>query len=219
MQKSLTLFVSLLICAAIFSAGCTQSASQVTVAPVIGSATVIDPAQLALTQSDVPQEFTMGESRAKTPADVSNLAQELGWQDGYVVRFSSPAADGKQESEIIQTIATYTERTIPDVITLAEQQDRSDRDLTYTDLTVQGLGNNARAFTGKAGAQILIKPVDTNPVFGSVNKNEAQAVFKNEVAEIIFSKGDTFEVIRMTGPSTDTALLVNLAQTAYAKIP
>jgi hypothetical protein len=161
----------------------------------------------------------MTDSKAKTPADVSKLAMELGWQAGYVVRFTGPAPDEMGANEITQTIAIYQERSIPDVISLAVQQDSSDRDLAYTDLPVQGLGNNARAFTGKAGAQVLIKPADTNPVFGSMNKNEAQAVFKNEVAEIIFSKGDTFEVIRMTGPSVDSALLVNLAQKAYAKIP
>ena len=52
-----------------------------------------------------------------------------------------------------------------------------------------------------------------------MDKNEVQAVFKNEVAEIIFSKGKTFEVLKMTGPSTDTALLIDLAKKAYAKIP
>ena len=219
MQKSLHLLIFLFLCGAVFCAGCTQSAPQETIAPVPGTATVIDSAQLGLTQSDVPQEFTREESRAKTPADVSNLAMELGWQDGYVVRFSSPADDEKGKTTIIQTIAIYPERTIADVITLAEQQDRSDRDLTYTDLPVQGLGDNARAFSGTAVADILVKPADASPVFSSMNTDEVQAVFKNNVAEIIFSKGKTFEVFRMTGPSPDTALLVNLAKKAYAKIP
>jgi len=220
MHISRKLIVSLVICAAVFCAGCTQNlSSKVPVAPVTVSVPVADPAQLALTQSDVPQGFAMVESRAKTPADVSKLALDLGWQDGYEVRFSSPAQVGRGGDEIIQSIAIYQERTIPDVITLAEQQGRSDSDLTYTDLKVRGLGNNARAFSGKASAQILIKPADANPILAGMNKNEVQAVFKNEVAEIIFSKGNTFEVFRMTGPSPDTVLLVNLAEKAYAKIP
>jgi hypothetical protein len=214
------LLLTLVICAAIFSAGCTQNSSlQVPVNPVTGSVTVANPAQLALTQSDVPQGFTLVERWTKTPADVSKLALELGWQAGYEVRFISPAQDVRGANEIVQSIAIYHERTIKDVIAMAEQQGRSDTDLTYTDLPVQGLGNNARAFSGKASAQILLKPTQDNPLVAGTNENEVPAVFKNEVAEIIFSKGNTFEVLIMTGPSPDTALLFDLAKKAYAKIP
>ena len=220
MHISCMLLLTLVICAAIFSAGCTQNSSlQVPVTPVTASVTVANPAQLALTQSDVPQGFTLVESRAKTATDVSKLALELGWQDGYVVRFISPAQDARGANEIVQSIAIYHERTIKDVIAMAEQQGRSDTDLTYTDLPVQGLGNNARAFSGKASAQILLKPTQDKPLFAGTNDNEVPAVFKNEVAEIIFSKGNTFEVLIMTGPSPDTALLFDLAKKAYAKIP
>ncbi len=220
MHISRILLVSLVICAAIFCAGCTQNQSvQAPVTSVIGSAPVINLSQLALTQSDVPQNFTLVESKAKTSQDVSKIALELGWQDGYVARFTSPALGGMGENEIVQSIAIYQERTIKDVIGMAEQQGRSDTDLAYTDIPVQGLGVNARAFFGKASAQILLKPTQANPLIVGANKNEVQAVFKNEVGQIIFSKGNTFEVIRVTGPSVDTALLVNLAQKAYAKIP
>jgi hypothetical protein len=105
------------------------------------------------------------------------------------------------------------------VIAMADQQGRPDTDLTYTDLPVQGLGNNSRAFLGKASSQILLKPTQANQLITGLDKNEVQAIFKNEVAEIIFSKGNTFEVIKMTGPSVDTPLLIDLAKKAYAKIP
>ncbi len=214
------LLVTLVICAAIFSAGCTQnSTSQVRVTPVTTSVNVANPAQLALTQSEVPQGFTQVERWAKTPADVSKLALDLGWQAGYEVRFISPVQGGMGNNEIVQSIAIYPESTINDVIAMAKQQGRSDTDLIYTDIPVQGLGNNARAFSGKASAQILLKPTPANQLIKGFDKNEVQAVFKNEVAEIIFSKGNTFEVIKMTGPSVDTALLIDLAKKAYAKIP
>ena len=220
MHISLMLLVTLVICAAIFSAGCTQNSSfQVPVTPVTASVTVQNPAQLALTQSDVPQGFTLVESKAKTAVEVSKFALELGWQDGYVVRFISPAQDARGANEIVQSIAIYQERNIKDVIAMAEQQGRSDTDLTYSDLPVQGLGNNARAFSGMASAQILLKPTKANQLIPAMDKNVVQAVFKNEVAEIIFSKGNTFEVIIMNGPSVDTALLIELAKMAYAKIP
>ena len=220
MHISRMLLVTLVICAAIFSAGCTQnSTSQVPVTPVTTSVNVANPAQIALTQSEVPQGFTQVERWAKTPADVSKLALDLGWQAGYEVRFISPVQGGMGNNEIVQSIAIYPESTIKDVIAMADQQGRPDTDLTYTNLPVQGLGNNSRAFSGKASSQILLKPTQANQLITGLDKNEVQAIFKNEVAEIIFSKGNTFEVIKMTGPSVDTPLLIDLAKKAYAKIP
>jgi len=220
MQITRKLFVSIIICAAILCAGCTEKPPLLApVSPVTASSTVAGPAHLALTQSEVPQGFTIIESRAKTAADMGKLALDLGWENGYVVRFISPANGGNGEREIIQSIAIYPERTIPDMTVLAEQQDRSDSDLTYTDLKVQGLGDNARAFSGKSGARIITRPTDANPVSAGMMKNEVQAVSKKDMAEVLFYKGKTFEVIKITGPSPDTALLVDLAIEAIAKIP
>lgn len=220
MRLSRSLIVSLICCAALICAGCTQSpASPVPVSLATGTVPGGDPAQLALTRSDLPQGFTLVESRAKTSADLSKIALELGWQGGYVARFTSPAAGGMGGSEIVQSIAIYPERIMPDVITLAEQQGRSDSSLAYFDLPVRGLGGNARAFSGKAGRQVIIKPTPENPVVAGMKAGEGQAVSTNDVAMIIFSKGNTFEAFRMAGPSPDTALLLELAQKAYAKIP
>jgi hypothetical protein len=220
MHISRILLVTLLICAAIFCAGCTQnSSSQVPVTPVNASVTAANPEQLALTQSEVPQGFTLVERWAKTPSDLSKVALDLGWQDGYVVRFISPAQGGMGKNEIVHNIAIYPKSTINNVIAMAEQQGRSDKDLIYTDFPVQGLGDNARAFSGKTSAQILLKPTKVNELISSIDKNEVKAVFKNDVVQIIFSKGNTFEVLIMTGPSVDTALLIELAKKAYAKIP
>jgi hypothetical protein len=220
MHLSGYLFISLVCCMALICAGCIQSpASPVSVTSATGPVPVGDPEQLALTQSDMPLGFTLVESRAKTSADLSKIAMELGWQGGYVARFTGPAAGGMGGSEIVQSIAIYPEKTIPDVITLAEQQGRSDSSLVYSDLTVRGLGENARAFSGKAGMQVTIKPTPANPVVAGMKSGEVQAVSTNDVAMIIFSKGNTFEAFRMTGPSADTALLLELALKAYAKIP
>jgi hypothetical protein len=42
---------------------------------------------------------------------------------------------------------------------------------------------------------------------------------RQDFVEIIFSKGDILEVLRMTGPDPDFATLTSLAQEAYNKIP
>ena len=219
MQITLNLFVSIIVCALILCAGCTQPASQVPVAPVTVPVTTVDPAKMVLNQSDMPQGFTLIESRTKTSADLSELAMELGWQGGHVVRFIRPAHNGTQASEIVQTVTIYPSKNIPQVIALAEKQGRSSRDMTYTDVPVTGLGDNARGFSRLAGSAIIVRPTNANPVMAGLNKNEAQPVSLNNVTEIIFSKGDTFEVFSMTGITPDTAGLVDLAHKAYAKIP
>jgi hypothetical protein len=220
MHLSQNLLLILVICAAILCAGCMQNpSSPLPVPPVTGAVAGTDPARLTLTPSDLPQGFTLVESRTKTRADLSNIALELGWQGGQAARFTGPAQNGSGLYEIVQSIAIYPEQTMPDVIALAERQGRSDGSLTYTDLAVQGLGDRTRAFSGKAGRQASIQPTPANPVISGINADEDQAVPKNDVAMIIFSKGTTFEVFIMTGPSPDTALLGELARKAYAKIP
>lgn len=218
MQISRTMVISLLICAALFCAGCTRPVSPEHVVSGTGSP-VADPAQITLTLSDMPQGFTQAESRTKNPSDMSRLALDLGWQGGHVVRFTSPAQDGNGSYEITQSIATYPERTIPEVIAFSEQQIRSDPNGGYTDFAVQGLGDHARAFYGKTAVQVSQKPAADNSLIVSIDDQQSASAEKTGLAAIIFSKGTTFEVITITGPSPDTAVLLKLGQTAYAKIP
>jgi len=220
MQISRYIFVLLIICAAILCAGCTQNpSSPATLTPVAVPVTPADPAQYALVQSDMPPGFVLAESRTKTSADLSTVAMELGWQGGHVVRFVRPAQNKTAASEIVQTVTLYPAKNIPDIIAMAEKQGRSPAGMSYTDIPVAGLGNNARAFSGQTGSLVFVKPTDANPVMAGVNKNEAPAVSPGNFTEILFSKGDTFEVFVMTGDSPDAALLADLAKTAYAKIP
>ena len=111
MKISLYLFISLVICALILCAGCTQPASQVPVAQVTVPVTIVDPAKMVLTESDMPQGFTLIESRTKTPEDLSALAMELGWQGGHVVRFIRPARNGTQAAEILRPLQFIRQRT------------------------------------------------------------------------------------------------------------
>lgn len=144
---------------------------------------------------------------------------ELGWQGGHVVRFVHPAENGTAASEIVQTVTLYPAKNIPDVIAIAETQGRSSGDMSYTDIPVTGLGNYARAFSGQTGSPVMAKPTDANPVMAGLNKNEVPIASRSNFTEILFSKGDTFEVFVVTGDSPDAALLTDLARTAYAKIP
>ncbi|MFA6225363.1 MAG: hypothetical protein WC620_04055 [Methanoregula sp.] len=219
MQISPSIFVSLVICAAIVCAGCTQPASQVTIVPGTGTAPVIDPAQRGLTQSDLPQGFTLSESRTQNPSDMGKLALDLGWQSGYSVRYILPSQGGNGSYEIIHSVAIYPSGKIPDVILCSDRQARSDSDFAYTDFVVNGLGEDNRAFSGTVTEQHLTKTKESNPIIAGPDNQQVQTRVKTNFSEIIFSKGDTFEVVKMTGHSPDTALLLNLSQKAYSKIP
>jgi len=213
------MLILLFTCIFFFCAGCIQDPSSPgTVSPDPHAAMVIDPAQLVLTPSDVPQGFTLAESRSKNPSDMSRLALDLGWQGGHVVRYIRPAQDGTGAFEIFHTIAIYPVQTMPDVIDFSVRQSRSDSDFSYADIAVQGLGENARAFSGKAGTQMPVKPSGSNPMSNSLENPAAGNDVKTDFSIVFFSKGNLFEVVKITGESPDSGLLLNLSKKAYAKI-
>jgi hypothetical protein len=175
--------------------------------------------RLLLNPADLPPNFTLVESSARNAADVGSLAKDLGWEGGYGIRYAVPAVDKRGPTEISQSIAFYPEKNIPSIIDLSDKQDRSDPDLSYTSFSPEGLGNNSRGFFGNASAEILVKPTNENPLVTGPDNHEVAVVYTREVAEIIFTKGDVFEVLRMTGPGANVTVLQDLAGKAYRRIP
>jgi hypothetical protein len=49
--------------------------------------------------------------------------------------------------------------------------------------------------------------------------DSTEETIQQDFIEIIFSKGDILEIIRLTGPESDFSTLSQLAQKAYNKIP
>jgi hypothetical protein len=213
------MLLSLLFCAALFCAGCTQSAPSDTVSQNTDPAPFKDPELMGLMLSDMPPGFALAESRMKNSSEMGRLALDLGWQSGYVVRYINPVQGTTSVTEIIHSIAIYPEHTMPDVIEYSAQQARSGSDFTYTDLLVPAPFEHARAFSGKAGAQIPPASTGFSLLSDKTGTTDEQAGIKNDFSAIFFSKGNTFEVIKISGPSPDAAFLFNLSKKAYAKIP
>jgi len=212
------LVLTLVVCAALLGAGCTSTTNPAT--PAVGqAASSADLAPLALTQADAPPNFTLVSSAARNPDDVGNFANSLGWQGGYAVKFTGPAGVGGRTAEITQSIAIYPPTNIPNIVMMADTQDRTDTDLTYTNITMGTAAFTGRGFFGKAPAELYIKPVNANPLIPGSENHDVSAELKADVAEIIFSKGNIFEVIRMSGPGTSAETVTVLAEKAYAKIP
>jgi len=213
MSCSPTLIIAILVCSLIFAAGCTGRAG--TAVPAAPTPAHITLESLALTPSEVPQNFTLRESRAKNVTDVSKLARDLGWQQGYVVRFTSPTEGVPGQTKILQTVTLYPAKNIPAIAALAEKQERSDKNMLFSNLSSPALGSYSRAFSGTVNTLMTPEPDNGNPLgSGSVG-----ATVQQDFVEIIFSKGDILEVLRMTGPDSDYSTLASLAQKAYNKIP
>jgi hypothetical protein len=207
------LIITILICFLILAAGCTIRDTQ-------GVNTEPAPARfplesMVLRPSDLPQNFTLVESRVKNTTDVGNLALSLGWQQGYVVRYARSPEVGTGSTEILQTIARYPEKNIPAVAELIERQERSDNNITFSDLSSPSSGNYSHAFSGKETVRII----NTSEDVFLLEYDSAKETIQQDFIEIIFSKGDILEIIRLTGPGSDFSTLSHLAQKAYNKIP
>lgn len=213
MSSAPNFIIVILVCSLIFAAGCTGRAG--TAVPSAPTPAPVNPESLTLTPSDVPHNFTLRESRVKNFTDVSKLAWDLGWQQGYVVRFTRSPGGVPDQTEILQTVTWYPAKNIPAIAALAEQQERSDKNMQFSNLSSPALGSYSRAFSGTVHTPMITEPDNGNPLGSGSGGGTVQQDF----VEIIFSKGDILEVLRMSGPGADYSTLVSLAQKAYAKIP
>jgi hypothetical protein len=207
------LIIAILFCSLVLATGCTGRAGTAVPAPTTPEHITLE--SLALTPSEFPQNFTLRESRMKNSTEVSKLARDLGWQQGYVVRFTRPPEGISGQIEILQTITRYPAKNIPAIAALAEQQERSDNNMIFTNQSSPALGSYSQAFSGTVKPLMTPEPDNSNP-FGS---GPGGGTVQQDFVEIIFSKGDILEVLRMTGPGADYSTLTSLAQKAYNKIP
>lgn len=217
MQVPFRFIILILIATSFFIAGCTQGPGpvpMVTPAPVTGS-----PLQdLAISTADLPACFSLADQNVKSYTDVGKLAKDLGWQAGYVATYTCPA-EGSDPTIIVHSLAVYPDYSMSGIAVMVDEQDRTPGFL-YENLSFQDQGIPVRGFYGKSGGiqDSVIAPV-TYFVNGGHDGTEIHTDTRGEVAEIIFYRGNVFEVLKMTGPKTNVTLLWDLAQKASAKIP
>jgi HAMP domain-containing protein len=193
------------------SAGCSQAAPP----GAVQAAPAPSLTDIALTAADAPANYTYAGSRIKTADEIGDLAKSLGWQDGFVVRFTGMTENPAGTTEIVQTITTYPEKSMPEIVTLVDTNDRADPELAITILPPPGFGENSHAFIGSAGLQIVMQGNSDNPMISASRQDRVG----QDMVEIIFARGSTLEVMKMTGPDADYATLSALAEKAYAKLP
>ncbi len=217
MQVPLRVIFLSLVATTVFIAGCTQGPGPV---PVVIPAPVMDsPLQdLAISSADLPACFSLADQSVKSYADVGQLAKDLGWQAGYVATYTCPA-EGPDPTIIVHSLAVYPAHIMPGIASMVDEQDRTTGFL-YENLSFPVPGASMRGFYGKSGGiqGSGIAP-GTYFVNGGHEGTEIYTGTGGRVAEIIFYRGNVFEVLKMTGPDTNVTLLRDLAQKASAQIP
>ena len=217
MQVPFRFIFLILIATTVFITGCTQDPGPV---PVVTPAPVTSPPlqDLAISTNDLPACFSLADQNVKSFADVGQLAKDLGWQAGYVATYTCPSY-GPDPTIIVHSLAVYPENTMSGIASMVDEQDRT-TGLLYENLSFPNQGTPMRGFYGKPGE---IQGSGNSPgtyfVNGGREGTELNTDTGSNVTEIIFYRGNVFEVLKMTGPETNVTLLRDLAQKASAKIP
>jgi hypothetical protein len=217
MQSRSSLFILILASTAVFTAGCTQGTAPA-LPPTPLPVTAPHLQDLALSTTDVPACFKMTGQRAKDPSEVGTLAKDLGWQAGYVVRFTCPS-DGVEPNVITHSLAVYPSENLSGIAFMVNEQDRLEG-FTYENLSFPNQGSALYGFFGKTGGTYssgIFPGISMDTGRDEVTKKDNET--GSGEGEIIFYRGTIFEVIRMTGPGTNVSILRDLTGKASAKIP
>jgi len=219
MQRFTFSILVITTCVVLLCAGCTSTPGtqgSITPAPVTNASTVnISLAPLALTPADLPAGFTQQSGRQKSVTDVSSVALDLGWQEGYVATYASLGNGTDGSTSITQTITVYPAAKISGIVTLVNTNDRQTKGLDFTDLPLPATGPETYAFSATINATPTPTATGGMTVLspGSGTSTPAEGY-----SEVIFTKGEILEVLRMTGAGTQYDTLKTLAETAYAKL-
>jgi hypothetical protein len=199
---ALILVVQLAIC----SAGCLSPAPAAPVpqaplpvttpVPESTSATVT-PGSMALQLTDVPSDYLLKDRTVTAYSEVSPLAHDLGWRQGYTVRFYRMNREKDDLTGISQSISVYPPENIGKVYALE------------TEGILSGLNGSTRY-------EIPF------PIIGdkSIAFRETRAGDPQDFAvyTVIFKKKNVFETITMGGTSTDYETLKDVVQKAADRI-
>lgn len=222
MRSSLLLILAVLLCSALAVTGCTSGTNS----PVQTTRTAdVTLSSLTLDRSDIPGDYyILTVNKEKNISEMGDLATSLGWKRGYVVEYTTVKDVPENfQNTIRQTLATYPESSMPEIVGYIVRADQSYDNLAFTEFPAPGLGPNGRVFVGnlRFPADAAPTPAVTGvlPDAVALKENTGGRNDGQIFAEAIFTKGTTLEVIRMTGPAPDPANLTAIAQRAYQKIP
>jgi hypothetical protein len=200
------ILVTFLIC----SAGCLETLfgeppkiTQTPTPPIVTTTATRPPvpeqsSDMALQPSDLPFEYTLQDRSVTALPEVTSLALQLGWQQGYYVSFYHRNGNNEVITRIWQSVNIFSSDNINGVF-LLEKDDLKKEQLTpgkRYEIPFPAIGERSIAFR------------ETNPL-----DPERPVTYT-----VIFTKKNVYEKITMSGTSTDYETLKRLAQRAEALI-
>jgi hypothetical protein len=220
--SAITVILFLILCCCI--SGCTSQPGNGSDTPVIpgGAAPALD--QIILQPADVPPNYVLIENRVKNSTDVSQMARDLGWRNGYVVVYqkTDELIVGGEPSSITQNIAIYPAEKISEIYNAVLNSARSQQQYFFQDLPDPGIGDESSAVAAYAAVngEVILQdlPAASVPKADSAGPYIVKEGERPVYYEIIFTKGDVLEVIRMSGISADYGTALNLSKTAINKM-
>jgi hypothetical protein len=153
---------------------------------------------MALQPSDLPSDYTLQDRTVIALPEVSQLARQLDWQQGYYVSFYRRNGNNEIITRIWQSVNIFFSDDINGVFLLEKEELKKEHLTPGTryEIPFPAIGERSIAFR------------ETNPL-----DPERPVTYT-----VIFTKKNVYEKITMSGMSTDYELLKRLAQRAEVLI-
>jgi hypothetical protein len=158
----------------------------------------VETSAMALQLSDLPDGYIIRERSDMSFEEISPLARDTGWKQGYYVAFYRMDVKTYDMTGITQQISIYP----PDQIKIifddvkASLLSTANATITITELPFPKTGDYT----------VGMRTVDANNPYGIMTYT------------VVFTKKDVLEQIEMRGTTTDYEVLKNIAATAAQKI-
>jgi hypothetical protein len=153
---------------------------------------------MALQSADLPSDYTLQDRTVIALPEVSQLARQLGWQQGYYVSFYCRNGNNEIVTRIWQSVNIFSSDNINGVFLLEKEELKKEHLTPGTryEIPFPATGERSIAFR------------ETNPL-----DPERPVSYT-----VIFTKKNVYEKITMSGTSTDYEVLKRLAQRAEVLI-
>jgi len=191
---------------AVISAGCMSTAPasppQQTPVPTplitpVSTIATVSPGSMALQLADVPPDYLIKDRTVIAYSEVSQLAHDLEWQQGYQTTFYRMNREKDDLTGIRQTINVYPPENMNKVYALATEGILSKvNDTTRYEIPFPTIGDKSMAFRETRVGDPMNLAVYT----------------------VIFKKKNVFETITMGGTTTDYEMLKDIVRKAADKI-
>jgi len=196
-KKSLAPMIVLMSVVIILCAGIAGCTSQAPATPPVTQQklSTLEPSQMILEPADVPVNFTLVEKYERNTTNMNDWALNTGWKKGYGVYYETKGQDVQGLDQVISIYpAENITLIVPQTVRGIKHWSVEDANVTVEELPIPDVGDFSRAL------QVSEKDDPIN------------------LYMIAFVKYDVYEELYVNGTAKDYDKLIQIAETAAAKI-